>query len=87
MPLLPLPPPLHHSPFISHKVPPHKHPYYMIPVFSFHAHRLSVYYQGGYYEYTQRHAEVPRLTQLQQEGIDMFAQVVCVCVWGGVWCV
>lgn len=55
------------------KVPAGTLPYYSIPVFNFFAGNLSVYYQGGYYEYTQRHAEVPRLTAEQQEAIDMFA--------------
>lgn len=54
-------------------MPAGKLPYFALPVFNFFDGQLSCYYQGGYYSYTQRHAEVPRLTALQQEALDMFA--------------
>jgi hypothetical protein len=51
------------------EVPPGKKPYFMIPVFNYHKGYLSVNFSDNYYLLSQRHAEVPRLTEQHYEAI------------------
>jgi hypothetical protein len=44
----------------------------MIPVFSWHAGALSVFYQRQYFDSAQRFAEAPRLSALDIEALDAF---------------
>ena len=47
-------------------------PYFKIPVFSWHKGLLSVIYQRQYIESARRFADVPPLTPLQIEALDLF---------------
>ena len=65
------------------EIPEGKLPYYNLPVFSYYKGYLSTSYNATYYELAQRHAEVPRLSALQEEAIQHFnalAQVRRKCV-------
>ncbi len=53
------------------EVPPGAKPYFEIPVFNWHAHRLSAIYQRQYIDSAQRFADAPRLTALQVEALDL----------------
>jgi len=54
------------------EVPPGKAPYFLIPVFNYHAGHLFVNFSSNYYHASQRHPEVPRLTAPQLEAIALF---------------
>lgn len=55
------------------EVPPGKQPYYVTPVFHWHAGKLSVFYGNRYYiQSAQRFPEVPRLTARQTAALDLF---------------
>lgn len=54
------------------EVPPGAKPYFEIPVFNWHAQRLSAIYQRQYIDSAQRFAEAPRLTAQQVEALDLF---------------
>jgi hypothetical protein len=59
-------------PFLcSLQVPPGKKPYFLIPVFNYHAGHLSINYSDNYFLLSQRHAEVPRLTPAQYEAMEV----------------
>jgi hypothetical protein len=47
-------------------------PYFEIPVFSWHAGKLTAIYHRPYIESAQRFEEAPRLTDLQREALDLF---------------
>ncbi len=47
-------------------------PYYNIPIFNWHSDLLSVIYQRQYIESARRFPQVPPLTSLQIEALDMF---------------
>ena len=53
------------------EVPPGAKPYFEIPVFNWHAHRLSTIYQRQYIDSAQRFADAPRLTAQQVEALDL----------------
>ena len=54
------------------EVPAGQHPWFMIPVFSWHAGLLSVFYQRQYFDSAQRFAGAPRLTELDMAALDAF---------------
>lgn len=55
------------------EVPPGKKPYYVTPIFHWHAGHLSVFYGNRYYiQSAQRFPDVPRLTERQIEALDLF---------------
>lgn len=54
------------------EVPAGQQPFFMIPVFSWFAGRLTVFYQRQYYDSAQRFAEAPRLTAEDVEALDLF---------------
>ena len=54
------------------EIPEGKLPYFRLPIFNYHEGYLSTSYTATYYELAQRHAEVPRLTNLQREAIRYF---------------
>jgi len=53
-------------------VPKGARPYFRIPVFNWHAGRLSAIYQRQYIESARRFKGVPPLTPLQIEALDLF---------------
>lgn len=53
------------------EIPDGKGPYYLMPVFHDHAGRITVYYVRDFIEAAQRMAEVPRLSEIQIEAMDM----------------
>lgn len=57
------------------EVPPGKKPFFRIPVFNYHQGYLSVNYSDNYFLLSQRHAEVPRLTQDQYDAMKMFNEL------------
>jgi hypothetical protein len=59
------------------QVPPGKKPFFRIPVFNYHNGYLSINYSDNYFLLSQRHAEVPRLTQHQYDAM----KVCFVCLW------
>lgn len=62
-------------------MPPGKKPYFRIPVFNYHQGHLSINYSDNYFLLSQRHAEVPRLTQDQYDAMKVrVCLCVCVCV-------
>lgn len=64
------------------EIPEGKLPYYNLPVFNYYKGYLTTSYNATYYELAQRHAEVPRLSALQEEAIKHFnalARVRCKC--------
>ncbi len=54
------------------EVPPGMKPFTLIPVFSHHDGKLTVYYQRQYIESAQRFEDAPRLTDRHQEALDLF---------------
>lgn len=54
------------------EVPPGKKPFFAIPVFNYFKGYLSINYSDNYYLLSQRHAEVPRLTQAHYEAMELF---------------
>lgn len=54
------------------EVPAGQQPFFMIPVFSWHADRLTVFYQRQYFDSAQRFAEAPRLTPEDVAALDVF---------------
>jgi hypothetical protein len=53
------------------EVPANAKPYFEIPVFNWHAGRLSAIYQRQYIDSAQRFADAPRLTPTQVEALDL----------------
>lgn len=54
------------------EVPAGQDPWFMIPVFSWHAGLLSVFYQRQYFDSAQRFAGAPQLTDLDVAALDAF---------------
>jgi hypothetical protein len=54
------------------EVPPGARPWFEIPVFNWHAGRLSTIYQRQYIDSAQRFAEAPRLTPARIEALNLF---------------
>ena len=54
------------------EVPTGKKPYFEIPVFNWHAGRLSAIYQRQYIDSAQRFAEAPSITPALKEALDLF---------------
>jgi hypothetical protein len=54
------------------EVPPGRKPYFRIPVFNWHAGRLTTIYHRPYIESARRFADVPPLTPEQTEALDAF---------------
>ena len=54
------------------EVPEGQKPYFLIPVFSWHAGQLTVFYQRQYFDSAQRFADAPRLTPEDVEALDAF---------------
>jgi alpha-ketoglutarate-dependent taurine dioxygenase len=54
------------------EVPAGMKPYFEIPVFNWHAGRLTTIYQRQYITSAQRFAEAPRLTSAHCEALDLF---------------
>lgn len=52
------------------EVPAGALPYFMIPVFSWHADRLTVFYQRQYFDSAQRFVDAPRLTREDIDALD-----------------
>ncbi|NQY92612.1 MAG: TauD/TfdA family dioxygenase [Campylobacteraceae bacterium] len=57
------------------EIEPGKKPYFSIPVFSWYKEKLSVIYQRQYIESAQRFDEVPNLTPLHIEALDLFDEL------------
>jgi hypothetical protein len=57
------------------EVPAGQQPYFMIPVFSWHAGQLTVFYQRQYFDSAQRFADAPRLTADDVAALDLFDQL------------
>ena len=57
------------------EVPPGMTPYFLIPVFSWHAGFLTVMYQRQYIESAQRFDDAPRLTARHREALDLFDEL------------
>ena len=53
------------------EVPAGALPFFMIPVFSWHAKALTVFYQRQYFDSAQRFADAPRLTPADTEALDL----------------
>jgi len=53
------------------EIPAGKRPYYQLPVFNYHAGYLTTIYARDFIEGAQRFEDVPRLTALQIEALDM----------------
>jgi hypothetical protein len=54
------------------EVPLGQKPYFRIPVFNWHAGRLTTIYHRPYIESARRFADVPPLTELQSQALDRF---------------
>jgi hypothetical protein len=54
------------------EVPAGAQPFFMIPVFSWHAGALTVFYQRQYFDSAQRFAQAPRLTPADVAALDAF---------------
>jgi hypothetical protein len=54
------------------EVPHGQKPYFRIPVFNWHAGLLSTIYHGPYIDSARRFPDVPPLTPMQTEALDMF---------------
>ncbi len=54
------------------EVPAGQLPFFMIPVFSWYANALTVFYQRQYFESAQRFSEVPPLTEEDIKALDLF---------------
>ena len=57
------------------EIPPGKQGFYPIPVFNFFQGYLSINFSDNYYFLSQRHPEVPRLTELQLQAIKLFNEL------------
>jgi len=57
------------------EIPEGKGPFYEMPVFHDHGGRITVYYVRDFIEAAQRMAEVPRLTALQIEAMDLLDEL------------
>ena len=57
------------------EIPPGKQGFYEMPVFNFFQGYLSVNFSDNYYFLSQRHPEVPRLTELQLQAIKLFNEL------------
>lgn len=65
----PQPPPPHKQ------IPEGKQPYFLIPVFNYHAGYLSVNFSRNYFELSQRHPDVPRLGPEHIRALDLFEEL------------
>ncbi|MGE5336717.1 MAG: TauD/TfdA family dioxygenase [Gemmatimonadota bacterium] len=54
------------------EVPSGQQPFFMIPVFSWHANALTVFYQRQYFDSAQRFADAPRLSHDDITALDAF---------------
>jgi hypothetical protein len=54
------------------EVPAGQQPFFMIPVFSWYAQRITVFYQRQYFDSAQRFPDAPRLTPDDVEALDLF---------------
>lgn len=70
------PPPKIKTHTTNTQVPPGKKPFFRIPVFNYHGGYLSVNYSDNYFLLSQRHPEVPRLTQDQFDAMKV-SESVC----------
>lgn len=57
------------------EVPEGKQPYFQIPIFNYFKGGLSINYSDNYYHLSQRHADVPRLTQQHYEAMALFNEI------------
>ncbi len=57
------------------EVPKGKGPYYRMPVFNYHAGRLTTYYARDFFEGAQRHDGVPPLTRAHKEAMDLLEEL------------
>ena len=57
------------------EIPPGKTGVYEMPVYNFFQGYLSVNFSDNYYFLSQRHPEVPRLTEMQLQAIKMFNEL------------
>ena len=57
------------------EVPEGRQPYFSIPVFNWHENLLSAIYHRSYIESARRFAEVPALTAVQTEALNLFDQL------------
>jgi len=55
------------------EIPAGKKPFFEIPVFNYHAGTLSINYSENYFILSQRHEEVPRLTEVHHEAMRVFS--------------
>ncbi len=51
-------------------------PYYLVPTFTRHGDRLFIRYIRPFIDASQRHAEAPRLTELQREAMDAYDELI-----------
>ncbi|GAX78226.1 hypothetical protein CEUSTIGMA_g5668.t1 [Chlamydomonas eustigma] len=58
------------------EVPVGKQPHFMVPIVNIHQGYLSIYLNDGYYQLAQRHADVPRMSQDQEEALKVFIQLL-----------
>lgn len=57
------------------EVPAGAAPFFLIPVFSYHAGQLTTIYQRQYIDSAQRFPDAPRLTERHQQALDLFDQL------------
>lgn len=57
------------------EVPEGMDPYLLIPVFSYFADRITIFYQRQYIESAQRFPDAPRLTEKHIEALDLFDEL------------
>jgi Taurine catabolism dioxygenase TauD, TfdA family len=57
------------------EVPPGEQPFFEIPVFSWYADRLTVFYQRQYFDSAQRFPDARRLTADDVSALDLFDQI------------
>jgi hypothetical protein len=57
------------------EVPPGERPFFEIPVFSWHADRLTVFYQRQYFDSAQRFPDARRLTADDVAALDLFDRI------------
>jgi len=57
------------------EIEPGQKPYFTIPVFSWHADKLSVIYQRQYIDSAQRFEDAPRLTKAHVQALDLFDEL------------
>jgi hypothetical protein len=57
------------------EIPAGERPWFEIPVFSWHAGQLTVFYQRQYFDSAQRFPDAPRLTAEDVEALDLFDRI------------